>query len=199
MERKRIVKATSAGRPRSEASHEAILRASIELTREIGYDALTMEGIAARAGVGKATIYRWWASKDALLAEALTPVMRAIPVPDTGTIKGDLLAATASTMRVYADPATKALLSGLVAAMARSPLVADAVRGGFVAARRDAIRVLLERAVARGELRKRLDYELALDLLNGPQFYRFLVTGGPIDDRLTRGLVDVFLRGFATS
>jgi AcrR family transcriptional regulator len=185
------------GRPRSEEAHGAILDAAIELIREVGYDALTMDAIAARAGVGKATVYRRWSTKETLAAEAIERIMRAIPIPDTGTIEGDLRRMMRDALGMYQDPSTGALLSGFVAAMARSELIARTLRSGFIAARRDALRQVLERGVARGELQKGLDFDLALDLLGGPLFYRFLITGGPVDERLTRGVVAAVLRAFA--
>ncbi|MFP2925999.1 TetR/AcrR family transcriptional regulator [Pyxidicoccus sp. 3LG] len=187
------------GRPRSEEAHGAILDAAISLIREVGYDALAMDAIAARAGVGKATVYRRWPSKETLVAEALERLMRAIPVPDTGTTGGDLRVMMRDALDMYRDASTGALLSGLVAAMARSERIARAVRDGFIAARRDALRQVLQRGVVRGELRKGLDVDLVLDLLGGPLFYRFLITGGPLDERLIRGVVEAVLRGFSPS
>jgi AcrR family transcriptional regulator len=185
------------GRPRSEEAHSAILSAAIALTREVGYDALAMDAIAARAGVGKATVYRRWASKETLVAEALEQLMRSIPIPDSGSTEGDLRVMMRDSVAMYRDPATKGLLSGLVAAMARSERIAQAVRSGFLAARRAAFRQVLERGVARGELQEGLDFELALDLLSGPLVFRMLFTGGRIDERLTRDVVEVVLRGLA--
>ena len=167
------------------------------LIREVGYDAVAMDAIAARAGVGKATVYRRWASKEALVVEAVGRIVRAIPVPDSGTAEGDLLLLLRSAVRMYQDPASAMLLSGLVAAMARSAPIAEAVRTGFVATWREAVRRVLERGQARGELRRGLDLELAIDLLGGALFYRYLLTGGPVDERLTRGVVDAVLRGLA--
>src|SRR5689334_5908035 len=120
------------GRPRSEEAHGAILDAAIQLIREVGYDALTMDAIATRAGVGKATVYRRWSTKETLAAEAVERIMRAIPVPDTGTVEGDLRRMMRNTLDMYRDPASGALLSGLVAAMARSELIARTIRSGFV-------------------------------------------------------------------
>jgi hypothetical protein len=80
--------------------------------------------------------------------------------------------------------------------MRRSPALARATREGFLAGRRAALRVVLERGVGRGELRRDLDLELALDVLGGPLFYRLLITGGPIDERLASGVVDLIMRGF---
>lgn len=196
MERKRIV-SSRPGRPRSEEAHRAILEATIALLREVGYDALAMEAIAARAGVGKATVYRRWSTKETLVAEAIERIMRSIPLPDTGTTRGDLRALMRASLGMYRDPATGTLLSGLVAAMARSERIAEAVRSGFVAAWRDTLRQVLEKGVARGDLRKGLDFELTIDLLSAPLLYRFLITGGSVDERLTRGVVEVVLRGLS--
>ena len=184
------------GRPRSEEAHDAILAASLALIREVGFDALAMDAIAARAGVGKATVYRRWKSKELLVVEAIGRIVAAVPDPDTGSTEGDLMVLMNATLRMYADPATSALLSGLVAAMARSEPIARAVRGGFVGMRRDALRRVLRRAMDRGELRADMDVELALDLLSGPLLYRYLISGEPVDERLARGSVHAVLRAF---
>ena len=186
-----------AGRPRSRAAHEAILDAAIALTREVGFDALAMDAIATRAGVGKATIYRRWKTKESLIAEALERLVRAVPVPDTGGVEDDLLTVMRGTMRMYQDPATAALLSGLVAAMARSTSIATAVRSGFVASRRNAMTRVLERGIERGELARDTNIELALDLLSGPLLYRALISGGTIDGPMIGGVVGAVVRGFA--
>jgi AcrR family transcriptional regulator len=187
------------GRPRSEEAHRTILAAAVALVREVGFDLVTMDGIATRAGVGKATVYRRWSNKETLVAEAIGRIVRAIPVPDTGSTEDDLLRVMQSVLRMYKDPATGPLLSGLVAAMARNDAIAQAVRGGMVARWRDAVRQVLARGVTRGELQHNVDIELTIDLLSGPLFHRFLMTGGPVDERLVRGVVGVVLRGLARS
>jgi AcrR family transcriptional regulator len=198
MERKRIVNhRPSPGRPRSEEAHDAILRAAIALIRQVGYDAVTMDGIAAEAGVGKATVYRRWKAKEALVADAIRGIMLAVPVPDTGSTGGDLRALLRAALGMYRDPATGALLSGLVAAMARSAPIARAVRSGFGAVWRDAVGAVLRRGMARGELRAGLDLDLAIDLLSAPFFYRYLMTGGRVDESLARDVVGVVMRGLA--
>ena len=143
MERRGIERRRARGRPRSPEVHDAILDAAIALIREVGYDAVSMDGIAARAGVGKAALYRRWPSKEALVVEALGRLVAAMPVPDTGTLAEDVRLLMAAHRRMYADPASGQLLSGIVAAMARSEAIAHAVRGGFVATRHDALRVAL--------------------------------------------------------
>jgi AcrR family transcriptional regulator len=184
------------GRPRSEEAHAAILQASLDLIREVGFDALAMDAIAARAGVGKATVYRRWKRKELLVVEAIDAIVRSVPDPDTGSTEGDLMALMSATLRMYADPATAALLSGLVAAMVRSEAIARAVRGGFVGMRTDAMRRVLLRGIARGELRADTDLELALDLLNGPLLNRYLIGGQAVDEGLARGAVGALLRAF---
>ena len=184
------------GRPRSAEAHAAILDAAIALTREVGYDALSIEGIAVRACVGKATVYRRWRSREALVAEAVGKLIARIPPPNTGTTAGDLNRLMRSTLALYADSATGPLLSGLVAAMARSRMIAAAVRSGPVAAWRDAARHVLQRAVARGDLRRDLDLEIAIDMLAGPLFYRYLLTGAPVDRPLANKIVQAVTRAF---
>jgi hypothetical protein len=98
---------------------------------------------------------------------------------------------------VYRDPIHAGVMPSLVGAMRQRPELARAVRDGFLAARRNALRVVLERGVARGALRADLDFELALDVLGGPLFYRLLITGGPLDEHLVEGVADLILRGFA--
>ncbi len=202
MERLRLVTSTDSphphiGRPRSQEAHAAILDATLALLREVGFDALTIEAVAARAGVGKATVYRRWSSKEAIAIEAVQHVVRRIRIPDTGTTRGDLETLMDASTRMYADPGTRLLLSGLVAAMARSEPLAQAVRGGFLATWRDAVLRVLRRGVERGELRADVDLELILDLLAGAPLYRFLLSGGPVDERLNRDAIDVVLYGLA--
>lgn len=198
MERTRIVSPRApVGRPRSAEAHDAILRAAIVVIREVGYDAAAMDAIAAKAGVGKATVYRRWSSKEALVADAIERIMVTRPVHDTGTTSGDLRAVVRDAMLMYQDPQTTALYSALIAAMARSPQIAHAVRTGFVAARREVMRRVVRRGIERGDLRRTTDIELALDLLSGPLALRSLITGAPVDERLVKGVVDVVMRGFA--
>jgi len=193
MRRNRLV--NTRGRPRSARAQANILAAALELVREVGFDALSVEAVAARARVGKATIYRRWKTKELLVAAAVEQIASAIELPDTGSTHGDLVAVLRSERALHDDPATLGFLSALVAIMARSPVIARAVREGFVAARRASLRRVLARGIARGDLPRSLDRELALDLLAGPLFLRKLLTGAPLDDKLLRGLVRAFLHG----
>lgn len=186
------------GRPRSQEAHRAILDATLELLGEVGWGGLTVEGIARRAEVGKATIYRRWSGLEEVLTAAVEGLVREIEIPDTGSVREDLLALLRRAVALYRGPAGR-LMPGLVSAMARHPEVAVAVREGFLAERRAALAQVVERGIDRGELRPDADLELALDFLGGPLFYRLLVTGGPLDDDLAAGTVDVMLRGMAAT
>lgn len=185
------------GRPRSEQTHAALLGSAIVLIRELGYDAVSIEAIAARAGASKAAVYRRWPSKELLVSEAMERIVRRIAVPDTGRVEGDVLALMATTTAMYRAGATAGLLSGLVAAMARSRRLARAVRKGFIAQWRQIMRKVLRRGAERGELRADLDVEIALDLLSGPAFYRFLMLGKTVDERFALAVVKTVLRGLA--
>jgi AcrR family transcriptional regulator len=185
------------GRPRDPRADRAIVAATLELIAAVGVSDFRMEDVAARAGVGKAAIYRRYASKDELVTAAVAALVSEIDVPDTGSARGDLLALMHDAVAVYRDPVHAGVMPAVVGAMRRRPDLARAVREGFLAGRRDALRTVLERGVAHGELHAGLDYELALDVLGGPLFYRLLITGGPLDDRLVEGVTDLILRGFA--
>lgn len=197
MERHRLVKKRAPGRPRSPEVHGAILDAAIAAIRAVGYDAVTMDGIAARAGVGKAALYRRWPSKEALVVEALGRLVASIPVPDTGSLAEDVRIVMTTNLSMYADPASGLLLSGLVAVMARSEPIAHAMRSGFVATRHDALRVVLARGVARGDLRRGVDLDLVVEMLNAPLFYRYLLSGRPVNEALVAEVTASVLRGFA--
>ena len=148
--------------------------------------------------MGKATIYRRYRSKDELITAAVAALVSEITVPDTGSTRADLLALMRAAVDVYRglgrggrdaepDRCHAAGTPSSPAWSARDSLPAGARRCGAV----------LERGVERGDLRADLDLDLALDVLGGPLFYRLLITGGPIDERLAEGVVELILRGFA--
>ncbi len=118
-------------------------------------------------------------------------------MPDTGSTHADLLALMRDAVEVYSGPVAAGAMPSLVEAMSRNPELAEAVRDGFLAARRAALREVLDRGIGRGDLAPDLDAELALDVLAGPLFYRLLITRGPLDEQLAAGVVELILRGFA--
>jgi AcrR family transcriptional regulator len=185
------------GRPREARADRAILVAALELIAERGVPDLRVDDVAVRAGVGKAAIYRRYRSKDELVASAVAELVSEIAVPDTGSTRGDLLALMRESVALYTGSVAVGAMPSLVEAMHRDPQLARAIRDGFLAERRAALRTVLERGVERGDLVAGLDVELALDVLGGPLFYRLLITGGPIDEQLAEGVVALLMRGFA--
>jgi AcrR family transcriptional regulator len=181
----------TAVRRRNVKSHHAILRATRELVREAGYARLTIEGIAAKAGVGKSTIYRWWRSKGELVVEALAEVLEARPTPDSGDTRQDLTAIVHQAMALYdEETGTRAIIAGLVSDMHHNPDFAEALRKRLIRPRRTGNREAIERAIARGDLAADTDVELLIDLLAAPIAYRALITDAPITDDLANELVD---------
>jgi AcrR family transcriptional regulator len=185
------------GRPRDERADKAILSATLELMGENGVHDLRVDDVAGRAGVGKATIYRRYRSKDELITAAVAGLVSEITVPDTGRTRADLLALMRSAVEVYRGSVEAAVMPSLVEALSRDAELARWVREGFLARRRAALCAVLKRGIERGDLRGDLDIDLALDVLGGPLFYRLLITGGPIDEQLAVGVVELILRGFA--
>ncbi|MEA2198386.1 MAG: hypothetical protein QOJ25_2437 [Solirubrobacteraceae bacterium] len=188
-----------AGRPREVRADRAIVAAALELMAERGVHEVRMDDVAARAGVGKATIYRRYRSKDELVTDALPTLVGEIEIPDTGSTRADLLSLMRQAVALYSGSLAAKLMPTLVDETRRNPELASVVRDEFLAGRRAALRAVLERGVRRGDLRRGVDLELALDVLGGAVFYRLLITGGPIDEPLAQGVVELILRGFAPS
>jgi AcrR family transcriptional regulator len=170
------------GRKRSEQSRQAILTAALELVAETGYGGLTVEAIAARAGVGKQTIYRWWPSKADVLLDALTAKASTfVPVPDEGSYAADLRAFLLATFTLGRDPRVVDVLRALMTHSQLDPAFGERFRVGFLQARRDALGVLLDRAAARGELPATPSPGTVADIVFGIVWYRVLATRQPLD------------------
>ena len=166
------------GRPRSEASHQAIIRATLELLLEAGYRSLTMEGVRARAGVGKATIYRRWSSKEQLVRDAIVAMHDDIQAPDTGSLRGDYHGMAARVRSAAGRAGAATLMPRLLGDVANDPELRAMFYDHLVEPRRAQMRAVVQRAVARGEIRDDVDIELIIDLFAGPVVYRLLITGG---------------------
>ncbi len=164
---------------------------------ENGVRDLRMDDVAERASVGKATIYRRYPSKDALVTRAVATLVSEIAIPDTGSTRTDLLALMEQAVELYTGPLAPRLMPPLVEEAQRNPELGSAVRTEFLPGRREALSVVLHRGIERGDLRRGLDLELALDVLGGAIFYRLLINGGPIDRSLAEGVVELILQGFA--
>jgi AcrR family transcriptional regulator len=185
-------------RPRSAESHAAILQAAIELVVEGGLQGTSIEAIAARAGVGKATIYRRWKTKEDLFAEALRTIALPLPDPDTGTLRGDVIAVAAFNLGNLPRKAAL-LMPRLMVEGADDPELFTVMREVLVDPRRRVFKDILRRAIERGELREDLDLEDATDMLIGPLIYEILITGADLTKivPLSERILDMALAGMA--
>ena len=185
--------AASAGRPRSEEAHQAILDATLELLAEVGFSALTVEGVASRAGVGKATIYRRWSSKLPLVVEAFGQ-LPALEDRDTGSVAGDLKAMLRSYLEVFRTTPLASVLPSLAAERAHNPELGELLDPLMVGRRRP-LRRVLERGIERGELPQGLNLDLASDLVVGPIAVRLFFRGGRPHPDMVAPMVDLALAG----
>ena len=185
------------GRPRSERAHQAILTAARELLIEGGFSALRLEHVAARAGVGKATIYRRWASKEALAQDLLLQLAGPhIAVAETGNTREELLAAVTNPMRALTETDFGPVIRAMLAQIASNPSIGDPFRATVVAARRAEVARVIRRGIARGDLRPDADAALATELLVGPVYFRLLF-GGVLDLDFAERVVDGVMRGYS--
>jgi AcrR family transcriptional regulator len=176
-----------------------ILEATIDLLAEEGFAGLSIEAVAARAKVGKTTVYRRWPSKIPLVVDAIahfkTPTSRILP-GDMPT-RDVLIRVLSEFVRLHGSGSRDQILAGLVGEMSKDEELAEAVRTGLVEERQCQIVGLIERGIARGEIRRDVDPEVLADLLGGPIVLRRLITGRPVTPRLLREIVTLLLDGAA--
>jgi AcrR family transcriptional regulator len=185
------------GRPRSARAHQAILDTALELLIEDGFTGMSMEAVAARAGVGKATIYRRWSSKAELVMDAITTLKTALEPVDTGSVRGDLLAIGRQALLTLGRPEQASLIGRMMGETSKHPELHEVYRRKLVTPRRRLIADVLQRGIDRGEIRADLDMELLVDMVVGPLIYRVLISGGDpafAPDHLER-LADGLLEG----
>ena len=181
---------------RSARVREAVLKATLQVVADQGADAVSIGEIARQAGVHETSIYRRWRTREHLVLAALLDYSEEqLPIPDTGTLRDDLVA--------FATSVTNYLASPLGRTLARSMAVADddvtlaATRAQFWQSRFDRARVMVDRATSRGELPDDVDPVMALELLIAPLHFRTLLTRQPVDERLAAQVVDLLLKGIA--
>ncbi len=181
------------GRQRNEAARQAILDAAFELLGESAGATVPVDAIAARAGVGKQTIYRWWPSKYAVLLEAILQRARLdVPAPDTGDLAKDLREFLRGTFRGARNASTAAFLRAMMGQAQQDPGTAEVMRE-FTASRRNALRELLERGQDRGELPDTTNVDLIVDQVYGLLWYRLMVGHAPLGRDLAKELTDAVL------
>lgn len=176
------------GRRRNDAAEAAILDATFRLLSSPGTEALTIDAIAAEAGVGRQTIYRWWPSKGAVVADALARHARVVvPERDTGSLTGDLAAFFTDSFAGLENEGLANRLRQIVAEAQHDEHVAR-VLADFTAVRRAALRALLERGQITGELAADADLDMLVDMAYGVLYYRLLVGHAPLDEKAARTL-----------
>jgi len=185
------------GRPRSERARQAILEAASELLLARGLSAVSMDAVAERAGVSKATIYRWWPTKETLALDALyTEWATAVPAPrDTGSLRGDLLSLLRPWARLAGSRPYGRVIAALLTEAQTDPAFAEEYRQRVVEPRRDQARAIFRRAIDRGEIDPGTKTEVALDLLYGALYHRLLHRHAALSDRFVRDVIDLALAG----
>jgi AcrR family transcriptional regulator len=185
------------GRPRSEQSRAAVLRAASELMQEVGLRAMTTELIAARSGASKATIYKWWPNKYTVAVEAfLSEMLAEAADPDTGSAREDFCVVLRGVMHFYTTTSGR-VFAQLVGEAQSDPLVHAELRDGLILSRRRVGRAIWDRGVARGELRADVDPEVAIDIVFAPAMYRLVTGSGALDAAAAEAIVGVALSGLA--
>ncbi|OWA09375.1 TetR family transcriptional regulator [Streptomyces sp. CS113] len=187
---------------RKERSRQAILAAARALVAEEPYEKVTLEAIAARAGVGKQTIYRRWPSKSAVVVAALLALSedadgQSVTLPDTGDLRADLVLVLRATVEEFADPSFDKLIRALNTEIANDPALAAEYRAKLAGPLDEAKKARLRSAREAGQLAPDADLDLVLDMLYAPLFVRWLHRSGPLTPAYADALVDATLKAFA--
>jgi AcrR family transcriptional regulator len=189
------------GRPRSEKARHAILDAAAALLLEAGLDAVSMDAVAARAGVSKATIYRWWPTKETLALDAIQHEWEAVRPQSrqTDSLRGDLLSLMRPWVRLIGEHPYGRVIAALLAKAQADPAFAEQYHAQFLDPRRKHAATVFQRAIDRGEIAAETDVDVALDMLYGPFYHRMLQTTGKLDDGYTCEVVEILVAGLRIS
>lgn len=183
------------GRPRCPVTHQNILKAARELVNETGFGCLTVEGIAARAGVGKTTIYRRWPNKASIVLDAFfEDDSPHIAFPDTGNVRDDIRRQMRKLVKELNGP-LGCKISMLLANGQFDEEMAEAFRTRWIEPRRNEAREVIKRGVERGEIRKDVDPEVMVDALYGPIYFRLLAEHAPLTQRFADELAELVVGG----
>jgi AcrR family transcriptional regulator len=183
------------GRHRSLEAEASILRAALYLLERKPLRRVTTDAIAQRAGVSKATIYKWWPNKSLVALDAyLRGMTDRVAMPDSGSAEIDFTVQLKSVTNFYKSPLGK-LFCQFIAEGQSDPGFLALFRDRFLYARRDAARVMWRRGVDRGEIRKEIDGEIVLDLIYGPMVFRLLAGHGSLNDRESEAMIEAVFGG----
>lgn len=162
------------GRPRSVESHQSILQATLALLAEIGFDAMSIEAIAARAGVGKTTIYRRYVSKEELVADAIENMREEVVIPNTGNLWGDIDALIENAAQITLSPLGRQTVAMIISSASSNSQFAQIYWTKYLQPRRQAFAIVLERAKARNEIQPEIDPNLVFDMVSGVMLYTLI-------------------------
>ncbi|MEH2112258.1 TetR/AcrR family transcriptional regulator [Nostoc sp.] len=165
---------STSGRPRSIHADQAILQATLDLLAEVGYENMSIEAIASRAGVGKTTIYRRYTSKEELVADAIESLRDDVVIPDTGSFCGDMDILINNAAKKIDSPLGRQTLALIISTASSNPQFAEVYWTKYTKLRREALSKVLERAKSRAEIHKDADIELIIDLLSGSLYYALI-------------------------
>jgi AcrR family transcriptional regulator len=184
------------GRPRSEEARKAILETTLELLKRIGFTDLSVEAIAAQAGVGKATVYRWWPNKAALVVDAfVAAVEEELRYPTTGSAEKAIRERMKRWTRIFRSPLGQVIAAVIGAGQSEREIL-EAFHTHWVEPRRREARELLRQAMDHGEIRRDLDPDVILDILYGPLYLRLLVRHAPLTSELADAVFDAVMPAF---
>ena len=189
-----------AGRPRSIQAQQAILAATLSSLAAEGFDAMSVDAIAAKAGVGKQTIYRWWPSKEALVIDAIKSLQQTHdPVIETGSLRNDFLVMATNTFQTWCKPEVRGLALNLLAMMTTYPHIYQAFHEQVIAPRMEQLAQMIRRAQARGDVRQDLGASEIIGLLGGPFWYYLIFNQNetPPEPILSERLIDAILQAIA--
>ncbi|MDV3347309.1 TetR/AcrR family transcriptional regulator [Leptolyngbyaceae cyanobacterium CCMR0082] len=167
-------KKKSPGRPRSAASHQAMLKAALGLLSEVGFEAMSIEAIASRAGVGKTTIYRRYSSKDELVADAIESIREEVLIPDTGNLWSDIDALIENAAQITLTPIGRQAVAMIISSASSNPGFAQVYWEKYLQPRRQAFDIVIERAKAKNEISTDLDSGLVFDTMSGIMLYTLI-------------------------
>lgn len=189
--------AAQRGRPRSETAHKAVLAAAAELLLDHGLHAVSMDAVAERAGVSKATIYRWWPKKEILALDMLFTQWAAVTPQryESGALRSDLVALLLAWTRLVTSRPYGRVAAALLTEARTDPAFSAEYQRRILEPRRDQARMIFADAVARGEISGETKVEVAIDLLYGSLYHRLLHGHAPLDDEFVDDIVDMVLRG----
>ncbi|MGV0107730.1 TetR/AcrR family transcriptional regulator [Nostoc sp. DSM 114160] len=187
---------STSGRPRSIHADQAILQATLDLLAEVGYESMSIEAIASRAGVGKTTIYRRYTSKEELVADAIESLRDDLAIPDTGSFWGDMDILIKNAAKKIDSPLGRQTLALIVSTASSNPQFAEVYWTKYTKLRREAFSKILERAKSRDEIHKDADVDLIIDLVSGSLYYAliFKPTTEPVEAYMRRTM-NLLLKG----